>query len=144
MNQLAGTESRIRVRYAETDRMGVAYHAHYLVWCEVGRTDYIRRLGTSYAAIEEQGILLAVAEAEIRYAASARYDDEVRILTNLERAQSRAITFAYELFRGEPPDAVRLATARTRLVALDAEGRPRALPAPLLERFREILAATAS
>lgn len=134
-------ESRIRVRYAETDRMGVAYHTHYLVWCEVGRTDFIRRLGTSYAQVEEQGILLAVAEAEIRYGASARYDDEVRIVTTLERAQSRAITFSYELFRDEPDRTVSLATARTRLVALGTDGTPRVLPSGILGPFREILAA---
>lgn len=120
--------------------MGVAYHTHYLVWCEVGRTDFMRQLGTSYAEVEEKGILLAVAEAEIRYGASARYDDEVRIVTTLERAQSRAITFGYELFRDDPDGTIALARARTRLVALGTDGAPRTLPPEILRPFREILA----
>lgn len=137
-------ESTLRVRYAETDRMGVAYHTHYLVWCEVGRTDFIRRLGTSYAALEDRGFLLAVAEAEIRYAASARYDDEIRVRTRLERVQSRAVTFAYEILRDDDGRTTQLARARTRLIAIGPNGEPRSLPQTLIEQFREVLAATSS
>ena len=84
--------SEFRVRYSETDQMGVVYHAEYLVWCEVGRTDFIRALGLPYSELERQGTALAVAEANIRYHAPARYDDLVRVETRLVDVRSRAIT----------------------------------------------------
>ncbi len=136
------SESRIRVRYGETDRMDRAYHPHYLVWCEIGRTDFMRGLGTTYADLEASGLLLAVAEAEIRYAAPARYDEEICVRTRLERVQSRAITFGYEIVRVENGTDVKLATASTRLVAIGRNGVPRVIPAELIERFREVLAST--
>ncbi|HUP88737.1 MAG TPA: thioesterase family protein, partial [Longimicrobiales bacterium] len=86
MSQPRKSSSQFRVRYAESDQMGVVYHTHYLVWCEIGRTDYIRQFGVTYAELEEQGILLAVADAQIRYIASARYDDLINVETWLERA----------------------------------------------------------
>lgn len=119
--------SEFRVRYSETDQMGVVYHAEYLVWCEVGRTDYIRALGLPYAELERRGTALAVAEASIRYHAPARYDDLVRVETRLTDVRSRAITFEYLIRNGETGD--RLATARTTLVSLDPSGRPVPLPA---------------
>ena len=132
------TVSEVRVRYAETDQMGVAYHANYLVWCEVGRTDFIRQLGVSYAEMERQGIRLAVADAHVRYHASARYDDVVRIETRLTAAQSRMGTFSYDLLRVAEPGAVtgeRLATASTMLISISPDGRPIAMPA----HFRALL-----
>ncbi len=120
--------------------MGVVYHAHYLVWCEIGRTDYIRQLGLPYATLERDGLRLAVAEATVRYAAPARYDDIVHIHTRLERVQSRIVTFGYELLRMDPGAPVRIATAATRLIALDAGGGTRTLPEALVQRFREKLA----
>ena len=130
----------VRVRYAETDQMGVVYHTHYLVWCEVARTEYMRRAGISYSEIEAAGTFLAVAEAQIRYHAAARYDDEIRIDAWIGRVQSRAITFGYEVWRqnGTPR---RLVSATTRLVALDRGGAPRAMPQPLLERLDALAAA---
>lgn len=132
------SSSEIRVRYAESDQMGVAYHAEYLVWCEVGRTDFIRQLGMSYAEMERQGVLLAVADVHVRYHSSARYDDVVRIATRLTGVRSRMVTFAYELSRvdaaGQAVD--RLASATTTLVALDRSGRPAALPVAI----RDLLA----
>lgn len=130
------TTSEVRVRYAETDQMGVVYHAHYLVWCEVGRTDYIRALGLPYAEIERQGIRLAVADARIRYVSPARYDDRIHIRTWLERVQSRAVTFGYELTRVDGEDGTRIATATIKLIALDASGVPCLLPAALVRRFQ--------
>ena len=119
--------------------MGVAYHTHYLVWCEIGRTDFIREFGKSYADIErDDGVLLAVAEANVRYAASARYDDLVTVETWIERAQSRIVTFGYEIYRDEPGPRVLLATATTRLIALDRNSTPRQLPADLLNRFKDV------
>ena len=118
-----------RVRYAETDQMGVVYHANYLVWCEVGRTELIRRRGTSYAELERGGVVLAVAEANLRYHASARYDDMIRVACWVDELRSRAVTFAYLVSRLRDDGTLdRLVTARTALVALDPAGRPRKLP----------------
>jgi acyl-CoA thioester hydrolase len=131
--------SEVRVRYAETDQMGVAYHANYLVWCEVGRTDFIRSLGVTYAQLEREGILLAVADAQVRFHASARYDDVVRIETTLVAVRSRLVEFHYELTRvAAPGDAAgeRLASASTSLVSLSRDGRPLSLP----PAFRDLLA----
>jgi acyl-CoA thioester hydrolase len=130
------SRSEVRVRYAETDQMGVAYHANYLVWCEVGRTDYIRNLGVTYAEMERQGVVLAVSDAQVRFHASARYDDVVRIETRLAGVRSRMVTFSYELSRiSEGGKAERLATASTALISLDDAGKPIALPAT----FRDLL-----
>ena len=130
------TSSFLRVRYAETDQMGVVYHANYLIWCEVGRTDFIRAAGTSYAELEREGLRLAVADAQLRFIAPARYDDEIRVDTWVERAQSRAVTFGYEIFRIHPGPVQRLVRASTRLVALDSRGMPRTLPPAISEWFR--------
>ena len=120
--------------------MGLAYHPNYLVWCEVARTDFIRELGTTYAEIEGAGIYLVVAEASIRYAAPAQYDDWIRVDAWLERVQSRAVTFGYEIVREDPGGTSRLATATTRLIAVDESGTPRTLPTLLLRKFGEALA----
>ncbi len=129
--------AEVRVRYAETDQMGVAYHANYLVWCEVGRTDFIRALGVTYAEMERQGVLLAVADAQVRFHASAKYDDVVRIETRLTGVRSRMVTFGYELSRvGGSGRPERLASASTSLVSIAAAGGPVALPA----HFRALLA----
>lgn len=130
--------SEIRVRYAESDQMGVAYHANYLIWCEVGRTDFIRALGMTYAEMERQGVMLAVADAHVRFHASARYDDRVRIVTRLTGVRSRMVSFGYELVRVHDGDVEgeRLASATTTLVSLDATGRPATLPPAV----RELLA----
>jgi acyl-CoA thioester hydrolase len=130
--------SEFRVRYSETDQMGVVYHAEYLVWCEVGRTDFIRALGLPYSELERRGTALAVAEATIRYHAPARYDDLIRVETRLSAVRSRAITFDYLIRHGET--GARLATARTLLVSLDPTGKPIPLPPnvrSLLERGAE-------
>ncbi len=127
--------TRFRVRYAETDQMGVAYHSHYLVWCEVGRTDLIRQIGTPYRRVEEEGVRLAVVEVGVRYLAGARYDDAIRVETTVERVRSRTVEFAYRIVREEPGPEALLATATTRLMALGRDGSPRTLPDDLLERL---------
>lgn len=124
----------LRVRYAETDQMGVVYHANYLVWCEIGRTDFIRTGGTSYAEIERAGVTLAVSEASLRYHAPARYDDRIRVETRLTELRSRKITFDYLVANADSGE--RLVTAQTVLISLDASGRPRAMP----PHVREVLA----
>jgi acyl-CoA thioester hydrolase len=133
------SRSEIRVRYAESDQMGVAYHANYLVWCEVGRTDLIRQIGMTYAEMERRGVLLAVADAQLRFHASARYDDVVRIVTRLTGVRSRMVTFTYELFRlcDDGTESERLASASTTLVSLDRDGKPAALPSEM----RDLLSA---
>lgn len=127
--------TRVRARYAESDQMGVVYHTHYLVWCEVGRTELLRSLGRPYAELERQGLRLAVAEATVRYSGSARYDDVVEVVTRVAAAQSRMVTFVYDIVGVEPARG-RLARAETRLIALDEAGRPRRLPADLLQLLR--------
>src|SRR5213594_4505485 len=107
--------------------MGVVYHTNYLVWCEIGRTELVRALtGVSYAKLEEQGVLLAVAELSIRYHGAARYDNLIRVRTTLTEARSRSVTFEYLITNAETGE--RLATARTLLVSLDKRGRPVVMP----------------
>jgi acyl-CoA thioester hydrolase len=115
-----------RVRYAETDQMGVVYHTNYLIWCEVGRTDFIRARGMSYADIERAGIGLAVSEVRARFHAAARYDEMIRVRTTLAELRSRGITFDYQITTVD--GGRRLVTARTALVSIDPSGRPVALP----------------
>jgi len=115
-----------RVRYAETDQMGVVYHTNYLIWCEVGRTDFIRSRGMSYADIERAGIGLAVSELSARFHGAARYDDLIRVRTTLADVRSRGITFDYVITRAENGD--KLVTARTALVSIDQSGKLVALP----------------
>lgn len=120
------TISELRVRYAETDQMGVVYHANYLVWCEIGRTDFIRRAGRSYAELERDGVLLAVSDATMRFHASARYDDPIAVYTSLASIGSRGMTFAYRIVRADT--AAQLVTATTSLVSINRDGRLTALP----------------
>jgi acyl-CoA thioester hydrolase len=115
-----------RVRYAETDQMGVVYHSNYLIWCEIGRTEYIRTLGMSYAEMERQGITLAVADASMRFHAAARYDDMIRVETTLSEVRSRTIAFDYVVTNADT--GTKFVTARTTLVSLDPNGKTVALP----------------
>jgi acyl-CoA thioester hydrolase len=107
----------ITVRYAETDQMGVAYHANHLVWCDVARTQYLRERGASYRELEKRGLRLAVVEAHVRYRSSARYDDRVRIGCWVRDVSARGVEFGYLLEHAE--HARPIATARTALIALD-------------------------
>ena len=123
---MPSTSTETRVRYAETDQMGVAYHANYLVWCEMGRTDFIRQHVRSYAELEREGVSLAVSDASVRYHAAARYDEVVRITTTLLEVRSRALVFEYAMTRR--PDGARLASARTTLVSMGKGGKLTAMP----------------
>lgn len=91
-------ESRLRVRYKETDQMGIAHHSNYLVWFEIGRTDLCRAAGISYAEIERRGYLLVVTGISCRYRAPFRYDEEILLRTRIGSAGSRSLTFVYELY----------------------------------------------
>jgi acyl-CoA thioester hydrolase len=130
--------TELRVRYAETDQMGVVYHANYLAWCEVGRTEYIRTSGMSYREMEEAGVQLAVSDLEMRFHAPARYDDVVRVETHLTDVRSRTVTFDYVVVKADTGS--RLVSVRTRLISLDRAGRPTAMP----PQVRELLARAAA
>jgi acyl-CoA thioester hydrolase len=129
------SEVEFRVRYAETDQMKVVHHRNYLVWCELGRTDLIRKLGTSYAEIEKQGVLLAVVEANLRYHAPARYDDLIKVRTVLKEARSRSVTFEYIIENADTGE--KLVTARTMLASINGDGKLVSMP----EQMRRALEA---
>ena len=120
--------SRIRVRYAETDQMGVVYHSNYFIWFEVGRVDLLRQIGFSYREMEqEDGCFIAVVDARCRFKAPARYDDEVVVRTRLKNVRESLIHFAYEVVRES--DAALLAEGETMHIVTDTTLRKRELPA---------------
>lgn len=130
------TSSQLRVRYAETDQMGVVYYANFFVWFEIGRTDYCRRHGFTYRDMEkDQGLYIIVAEARCRYKAPARYDDELEVRTSLRALRKRVLVFGYEVFRQATVEV--LAEGETVHVITDRDGRPRALP----DKYRELFLA---
>jgi acyl-CoA thioester hydrolase len=122
----------IRVRYAETDAMGIVHHAVYPIWMELGRSDFLRELGQSYGEWERQGVMMSVAELQVTFRAPARYDELVDVRTRLLEANRRKITFAYTILR----EGVRLVEGRTVHVVTGPDGRARTLPEHLL-RFVE-------
>lgn len=119
--------------------MGRAHHRHYLVWCELGRTAFLREHGMSYAALERGGVMLPVARASLEYRRAALYDEVVRVDTWIERIRSRDIVFAYHMRRVD--DDTTIATARITLVSADAEGHPVRFPMKL-RRTLEALVTT--
>ena len=116
----------LTVRYAETDQMGVAYHANHLVWCDLARTEYLRERGIRYRDLEAGGLLLAVVEAQVRYRGSARFDDRLRIRCWVREVGSRRVEFGYAMEQADSGRSV--ATARTTLVPLDASHALTTLP----------------
>ena len=125
------TATELRVRYAETDQMGVVYHSNYLIWCEIARTDFIRELGRPYAELEREGVRLAVLDCSMRCHAPARYDDVIRIDTTLTEVKSRTLTFQYVI--AHAGTGTRLVSAHTTLVSLDGDGRVSAMPPEVRE-----------
>ena len=125
-----------RVRYSETDQMGIAYHGHYLAWCEMARTEHMRALGVRYRDLEDRGCRLAVVDAGVRFAKPARYDDQLRVWAWLTAVGSRRIAFGYRIER--PDDGAVLATAETALVSVDGKGRPTRLPPDVLTHLEEL------
>jgi acyl-CoA thioester hydrolase len=125
--------STLRVRYAETDKMGVVYYANYLVWFEVGRADLLRSLGWTYREIELDGVSLPVIEAHCDYHRPARYDDELEVRTEGRLLSPVRMEFNYQVVRKS--DAVVSATGRTVHAALDPSGRPCRLPKRVREAF---------
>ena len=130
-NPIPARRTRVRVRYADTDQMGVVYYANYLVWFEVGRTEWLRESGWSYREMEQAGISLPVIEAHCEYRQPARLDDEIEIRTEARVLTPVRIRFDYEARR--TADETLSATGHTVHAALGADGRPRRLPARVLE-----------
>jgi acyl-CoA thioester hydrolase len=123
--------TRVRVRYADTDQMGVVYYANYLVWFEVGRTEWLREGGWSYREMEADGISLPVIEAHCEYRQPARYDDEIEIHTVATVVTPVRVRFDYEARKTS--DGTLSASGHTVHAALGPDGRPRKLPARVLE-----------
>ena len=130
-------ETELRVRYSETDRMGIVYHGAYVTWFEVGRTEYCRAAGYPYRRMEDDGLLILVTRVECAYRRPARYDDRIVVAARLTELASRGVAFRYEV-RGE--EDVLLADGSSRHVFADAAGRPARAPADVvaaLQKFRE-------
>ena len=121
---LESHEIQVRVRYAETDAMGVLHHANYLVYCEMGRTELYRADGGNYRQMEEQGLYFVVVEARCKYRAPARYDDLLTVRTKIARVTPVKLEHDYEILR----DKQVLATAHTVLACIDREGKVRRIP----------------
>jgi acyl-CoA thioester hydrolase len=132
-------ETTVRVRYAETDQMGVVYHGNYFTWFEVGRVELCRQLGFEYKKMEsEDDSLIVVAEAQCRYKKPAKFDDVLAIRTRVTQSQRRTLRFGYEVIHQESGDL--LATGETMHVICDSRGRPKSLP----EKYRKYFPATRS
>jgi acyl-CoA thioester hydrolase len=133
---LGTNETRLRVRYAETDQMGVVYHANHLIWFEVGRVELMRQMGFSYRDMErEDGLFIAVAEATCRYRAPVYYDEEVVVRTKLKTVRESVIIFSYELTKVEGGKLV--AEGETTHIVTDSNMKVAALPDKYFVAFRE-------
>jgi len=132
-------DATVRVRYAETDQMGVVYHGNYFVWFEVGRVELIRALGIEYKRMEiEDDCHIVVADAHCRYLQSARYDEVLRVRTRIKESRNRMVKFSYQLLRDA--DETLLATGETMHVICGSNGRPKLLP----EKYRQVFDAVAA
>src|SRR5882762_6354035 len=132
-------ETRIRVRYAETDQMGVVYHANHFIWFEVGRVELLRQLGFSYKEMElKDDCYIAVVDARCRYKAPVLYDDEVLVRTHLKNMREKLIHFGYELVRAGTGEL--LAEGETTHIVADRQMKPRVLPEKYMKVFREAIA----
>jgi acyl-CoA thioester hydrolase len=127
------SEARVRVRYAETDQMGVVYHSNYLIWFEVGRVEFIRQMGLNYKQMEEEGCGIAVVDVHVRYKAPARYDDELMIETRLLAARGAVVKFGYRILR--ITDGLLLCEGETMHVVVGVDMKKRSLPPKYAERF---------
>ena len=128
-------ETRIRVRYAETDQMGVVYHSNHFIWFEVGRVELLRQLGFSYKEMEQNDdCFIAVVDARCRYKAPVHYDDEIVVRTYLKHVREKVIHFGYELRTAD--NARLLAEGETTHIVANAQMKPRRLPEKYLHVFR--------
>lgn len=126
MSERKHSEITVRVRYQETDQMGIVYYSNYFVYFEMGRIGLLRDLGISYAELEKEGILLAVAEARCKYRSPAMFDDELVVKTFLSRMRFASVEFTYEISR--KGEGTLIAEGSTKLACLDANKKPRAIP----------------
>ena len=134
-NHQALNETRLRVRYAETDQMGVVYHSNHLIWFEVGRVELMRQMGFSYRDMErDDGRFIAVAEVKCRYRAPVYYDEEVVIRTRLKSVRESVVVFNYELVRAET--GALLAEGETTHIVTDSKMKVSTLPEKYLTTFR--------
>ena len=134
------SRSQVRVRYAETDQMGVVYHANYLVWFEIGRVELMRAMGFPYKLMEsEDDCYIVVGEARCRYHRPARYDELLRVRTRIAQAGNRVIKYSYQLLRDS--DSTLLATGETTHVICGKNGKPKQLPEKYRSKFRALAAA---
>ena len=132
------SEIRLRVRYAETDQMGVVYHANHFIWFEVGRVELLRQLGISYREMEQDHrCAMAVVDARCRYRAAARYDDEIIVRTRLKNLRESLVHFEYELLRAS--DGALLAEGETTHLAINGEMKVRTIPERYMKTFRQVL-----
>jgi acyl-CoA thioester hydrolase, YbgC/YbaW family len=113
------SKTHLRVRYAETDKMGVVYHSNYLIWFEVGRSELFRELNLPYTLLEEQGLALAVVEASCRYRKPTHYDDELVVVTELESISSKLVNFSYRVYCQE----TLMAEGKTKHMFINSDGR---------------------
>jgi len=131
-------ETRLRVRYVETDQMGVVYHSNYLIWFEVGRVEFLRQLGFTYRDMErDDGCYIAVVDARCRYKAPARYDDQILVRTFVRNMRASLIHFGYEVLR--EPEMTLLAEGETTHIVTNAQLQRRELPAKYQEAFQRAL-----
>jgi acyl-CoA thioester hydrolase len=128
-------ETEVRVRYAETDQMGIVHHANYLVWFEVGRSDLCRQKGFSYREMEDGDSLLVVGEARVRYRSPAFYDDLLTIRTKVSEIRSRSVRFVYEVYRAS--DSTILAAGETIHFVTDRDRKIKSLPNTYKQRLGE-------
>jgi acyl-CoA thioester hydrolase len=134
------SRSTVRVRYAETDQMGVVYHSNFLVYFEIGRTDYFRKFGFTYRQMESEHVYMPVTESYCKHYASAEYDDELEIFTSLEMLSRLKLKFLYEVIRKK--DERKMAEGFTIHVPVNSEGKPCRIPAGYLQALRSEQEAT--
>ena len=128
-------ETRIRVRYAETDAMGIVHHSNYIIWFEVGRTELMATRGYTYAEFEKTGYYLVVSEVGARYARPARYGDDIILRTSVSEVKTRAVRFEYEILEAESGQA--LVTGFTRHILTNHQGRVRKFPPDMMALLKE-------
>jgi acyl-CoA thioester hydrolase len=130
------SETRLRVRYAETDQAGVVYHSNFLIWFEVGRVELCRDYGFNYRDMERRDdAFLPVVEARVKYRSPARYDDEIIVRTRIVQLRTRSVKFAYEVLRAS--DGLLLAEGETHHIVMNSQGRARAFPPAYAEMMRK-------
>ncbi|MFB3850861.1 MAG: acyl-CoA thioesterase [Acidobacteriota bacterium] len=122
--------SELRVRYVETDQMGIVHHSVYFHWMEVGRTDYLRKKGFPYSKMEESGIKMPLIEASAKYVSPAKYDDEILVITKLEEFSPIKFSFSYKIVRKS--DRKLIAEGITKHIAADCQNKPKRVPKEIL------------